>query len=207
MAFEYACFISYRHSQATGVQKTYESFERALNDQVGWYLPNMPVYLDRNRLGGGDFFNKELAFALCSSVCMISLYIPFYFDTDHTYCAREYRAMVDLEKKRLLALPKAARSKGLIIPIVIRGTPPEEITKERQFYTLDLMTPGDLRKAPAIKTLGQIAKDIFDRHEVFRMSGINPCGNCDDFDFPGDGEVMDWLTGISAPSQKLPWRR
>jgi hypothetical protein len=207
MAFEYACFISYRHSYAPGVQRIYESFRQALDDQVGWYLPAMPVYLDTGRLRGGDFFNKELAFALCSSVCMISLYIPYYFDTDNTYCAREYQAMVNLEKRRLLAMPKAAQNKGLIIPIIIRGTPPNEITKERQFYTLDLLTPGDLRKAKSREALERIAKDIFDRHEAFRMSGMDPCNNCDDFDFPDDSEVMEWLTGITAPPQKLPWRR
>ena len=206
MPFDYACFISYRHSRAPGVQKAYESFRDALDDQVGWYLP-MPVYLDTGRLSGGDFFNRELAFALCRSVCMISLYVPYYFDTNHTYCAREYQAMVRLEKQRLRAMPKAAQGKGLIIPIVIRGTPPDEITKERQTETFERLAPDALRKAESRQALERIAKNIFDRHEAFRIYGMDPCNSCEDFSFPDDGEVMEWLTGITAPPQKLPWRQ
>jgi hypothetical protein len=205
MPFEHACFISYRHSRVPGVQKTYETFRDALDNQVGLYLP-IRVYLDTGRISGGDFFNKELAFALCRSVCMISLYVPYYFDTNQTYCAREYQAMVRLEKQRLLAMPKDAQGKGLIIPIVIRGTPPDEITKERQTETLELLAPGDLRKTESRQALDRIAKNIFYRHEAFRMYGTDPCGSCEDFDFPNDGEVMEWLTGITAPPQKLPWR-
>lgn len=205
MPFEHACFISYRHSRVPGVQKTYETFRDALDNQVGLYLP-IRVYLDTGRISGGDFFNKELAFALCRSICMISLYVPYYFDTNHTYCAREYQAMVRLEKQRLLAMPKDAQGKGLIIPIVIRGTPPDEITKERQTETLELLAPGDLRKTESRQALDRIAKNIFYRHEAFRMYGTDPCGSCEDFDFPNDGEVMEWLTGITAPPQKLPWR-
>jgi len=206
MAFEYACFISYRHSSDPRVQKIYESFQRELAVQVGLYLP-MQVYLDTSRLRGGDFFNKELASALCNSICMISLYIPYYFDANNTYTAREYQGMVNLEKQRLPSMPQAAQSKGLIIPIVIRGTLPDEITKERQFYKLDLMAPGDLRKPDSVKALNQIAEDIYYRHEAFRMAGIDPCSHCEDFEFPTDNDVIDWLTDITAPPQRLPWRR
>lgn len=205
MAFKYACFISYRHSPDPGVQRLYQSFQRELASQVALYLP-IEVYLDTERLRGGDFFNKELAFALCRSVCMISLYIPYYFDTSHPYTAREYQAMVNLEKQRLSCMPTTAQRKGLIIPVVIRGTPPDEITKEREFYTLDLLTPVDLTRRNTREKLKKVARDIFDRHEAFRMAGIDPCNHCEDFDFPGDSDVMEWLTGVTAPPQGLPWR-
>lgn len=205
MAFKYSCFISYRHGPVPGVQKIYESFWEELAVQVGMYLP-LRVYLDRDRLRGGDFFNRELASALCNSVCMISLFNPYYFDVTHTYPAREYQAMVSLERQRLASMPASARAKGLIIPIVMRGTLPEEITKERQFYELNLMTPRDLKKDESREVLGKIAEDIYHRHEEFRQAGWDPCRYCDGFDFPRDSEIKDWLEGITAPPPRLPWR-
>jgi hypothetical protein len=132
MGFNNACFISYRHGLEPGTQDFYEAFRQELAHQVDFYLPGMPVYLDTERLRGGDFYNSDLARALCSSVCMVSLYIPTYFDLQHTYTAREYRAMVDLEQQRLPLIP-AVDWKGLIIPIILRGSPPEEIRGERHY--------------------------------------------------------------------------
>jgi hypothetical protein len=205
MMFHYACFISYRHGHEPGVQEFYESFRRELAVQVELYMPGMQVYLDTNRLRGGDFFNKELAFALCSSVCMISLFIPYYFDLDNTYTAREYQAMVSLEQQRLSLIPPAAR-KGLIIPIVIRGMLPDEIKSERQYYVLDLLAPGDLKKPKSREALRKVAEDIYYRHEAFRIATRDPCSVCESFEFPSESDVMDWLVGITAPPQRMPWR-
>lgn len=204
MGFRYACFISYRHGPQPGVQKYYELIAKELAVQVGMYV-NLPVYLDTERLRGGDFFNKDLAYALCSSVCMISLYLPYYFDPEHTYTAREYQGMVGLEEKRLSLLPPVHR-KGLIIPIVLRGQLPEEIRNERQYYTLDLLMPGDLKKPKSQAALRRVAEDIYHRHEEFRISGADPCGPCATFEFPSENEIMDWLTGITAPPQGMPFR-
>ena len=205
MAFEYACFISYRHGHEPGVQRFYESFRSELAVQVEFYLPGMQVYLDTDRLRGGDFFNNDLALALCNSVCMISLFNPYYFDVKNTYTAREYRAMVNLEQRRLSLLPPPDR-KGLIIPIVIRGTLPEEIRNERQYYTLELLAPGDLKKPKSREALRKVAEDIYYRHEAFRVAKEDPSAPCDGFDFPSESDVMDWLTGITAPPLKMPWR-
>jgi hypothetical protein len=100
--FRYACLISYRHGHQPGTQRFYEAFRRELAIQVDFYLPGMDVYLDTNRVRGGDFFNRELASVLCSSVCMVMLFNPLYFDASNSYAAREYRAMVALEQQRLI---------------------------------------------------------------------------------------------------------
>jgi hypothetical protein len=205
MAFEYACFISYRHGYEPGVQRFYESFRSELAVQVELYLPGMRVYLDTNRLRGGDFINNELALALCNSVCMISLFNPHYFDVENTYTAREYCAMVNLEQHRLPLLPPTNR-KGLIIPIIIRGTLPEEIKNERQYYTLDLLAPGDLKKQKSREALRRVAEDIYYRYEAFRVAKEDPSTLCDGFEFPSENEIMDWLNGITAPPLKMPWR-
>lgn len=193
---------------AAGVERLYDAFEKALAVQVGLYLPSLAVYRDRNRLSGGDFFNRELAHALCSSVCMVMLFNPSYFDPAHSYCAREYQAMVALEQARLALLPEDQRRQGLIIPIVIRGRPPEEVTKERQFYSMedDLLGPHDFRRRGIQEKLRRIADDIYRRHESFRRIGVDPCGLCDGFDFPNEADVKDWLDGVTAPPVGVPWR-
>ncbi len=205
MSFEYACFISYRHGLSPGYQKIYESFRRQLAVQVELYLPGMQVYFDTDRLRGGDFFNRALALALCRSVCMISLFNPYYFDPRHPYTAREYQAMVSLERQRLPLLPNGSW-KGLIIPVVLRGTLPEVISNERQYYELDLLAPDDWKKRKFLKELRKIAKDIYVRHEAFRIAGVDPCRPCDGFEFPSEADILEWLTGITAPPLRMPNR-
>jgi hypothetical protein len=203
--FRYACFISYRHGHQPGTQRFYEAFRRELAIQVDFYLPGMDVYLDTNRVRGGDFFNRELASALCSSVCMVMLFNPLYFDASNSYAAREYRAMVALEQQRLALLP-AAGSRGLIIPIVIRGSLPDAIKGERHFYSMDYVAAEDLRTQRARKALKLVADDIYQRHKAFRSALGDPFAMCKDFEFPSEGDIMEWLDGVTAPSAKIPWR-
>ena len=68
------------------------------------FLVDKPPYLDRDRLKGGEFYNEALASNLCKSACLVVLYTPVYFSLDHMYCAREYRAMeqIELARQRLL---------------------------------------------------------------------------------------------------------
>jgi hypothetical protein len=208
MPFRYACFISYRHGQLPGIQQLYTAFEEELAQQIGLYLPNLGVYLDRSRLRGGDFFNQELANALCSSVCMVMLFNPSYFDPIHTYCAREYRAMLALEQARFALLPNNLPQKGLIIPIVVRGRLPEEVAGERHYYSMDddLLAARDFRKQRIRQKLRRIADDIYHRYEMFRAAGVDPGGLCDSFDFPTEDDVQDWLNGVIAPPSPMPFR-
>jgi hypothetical protein len=205
MGFENACFISYRHGLEPGTQKFYEAFRKQLARQVDFYLPGMPVYLDTERLNGGDFYNTDLAHALCSSVCMVSLYIPTYFDLQNTYTAREYRAMVDLEQRRLCLIPPEDWT-GLIIPIILRGAPPVEISGERQYYSLNLLEPDDWLKRKSLRTLKQVAEDIYKRYNAFQHAAADPCGPCVGFQLPSEDAIRDWLTGVTAPPRKLPNR-
>jgi hypothetical protein len=208
MAFRYACFVSYRHGRQPGTQNLYDAFEQELAQQVELYLPHLGVYRDRSRMRGGDFFNQELASALCASVCMVMLFNPSYFDLTHSYCAREYKAMVALERARLALLPERVPAKGLIIPVIIRGRLPDEIIRERQYYSMedDLLAARDFHKQRTRQKLRQIAEDIYTRHEIFRMTSVDPFGLCDDFRFPGETEVREWLTSITSPPLGMPWR-
>lgn len=204
--FRYACFISYRHGGQPATQRFYEAFRRELAAQVDLWLPGMDVYLDSERVRGGDFFNRELASALCSSVCMVMLFNPRYFDTSNPYAAREYRAMVALEQQRLSLLPAAGIGRGLIIPIVIRGTLPDAISGQRHAYSMDYVAAEDLRTSRARQALKRVAEDIYNRHEAFRSAVGDPFAVCEDFEFPSESDIWEWLAGLTAPSSKIPWR-
>jgi hypothetical protein len=98
--FKYSCFISYRHGQGYIKQRFIEELHRALADELE-LLRGQPVYVDKDRLQGGDFYNEALARSVYESATQIIVYQPDYFDLSHPYCAREYRAMRSLESERL----------------------------------------------------------------------------------------------------------
>jgi hypothetical protein len=91
--FQYSCFISYRHGQGDIKQRFIEEFHRALTAELE-LLRNERAFVDMERLKGGDFYNEALARALYESATLVLIYQPNYFDTQHPYCAREYRGCV-----------------------------------------------------------------------------------------------------------------
>src|SRR5262245_13808013 len=99
MAINYACFISYRHGQSQLSERIISDLATALSNELSLYT-SKKVYVDRERLKGGDFYNEHLARALCESACMIMVFTPTYFDEQSTFCAREFKAMEFLEAKR-----------------------------------------------------------------------------------------------------------
>src|SRR5690349_8199636 len=100
MPFKYSCFVSYCHGKEDLVKTFIRELKTALKQYLDAYLDE-EVYIDEDRLQGGDFYNEKLAEAICQSVCMIVVYTPKY--ERHPYCLREYAAMEELELKRLQA--------------------------------------------------------------------------------------------------------
>ena len=207
MPLQYSCFISYRHSQDDIVQDLVTS----LGTELGRWL-DMEVYVDKGRLKGGDFFNNELAKALCESVCLIVVYTPTYFSKHHSYCAREYRAMEQLEEQRLhtLGLPQN-KQHGLIIPIVYRSDKklPESIKNERQYYLFEafqISGRDNLENPEYAEKIKEIAEYIEERCEELRVVEEEVCASCDTFDFPAEHDISDWLESMLPPQPKLPGR-
>ena len=83
MPIKYACFISYRHGQRKLAERIINDLTEALASELEAWLEE-EMYVDRERLKGGDFYNEALAKALCESVCMIMIFTPTYFSADHT---------------------------------------------------------------------------------------------------------------------------
>jgi len=203
MPFQYSCFISYRHAnyKAPYIEWIVEALKEELDQWV-----DQGVYQDTD-LRGGMLFNPELASALCHSVCMISLYSPKYFRRDHTYCAREYMAMVELEqhRRKFLTDPKE-QSKGLVIFVAVRGFNliPSEIRKERECYNFEPYTmKGNMRRNPKFKEqVRNIGEYIFERCKAFDSvaSQHDLCEGCHGFNLPSEDKIQSLLDSL------MPWK-
>jgi hypothetical protein len=208
MPLQYSCFISYRHTKQ---EKIVRELVTSLKAELSLWL-DMDVFLDEERLKGGDFFNPSLAQALCESVCLIVVYTPNYFSGQKTYCAREYRAMEELEQIRFKKLGTVENPKhGLIIPLVYRGNKslPEVVRSKRQCYSFqDFQIYGkdNLENPEYAAKIMEIAEYISDRCEELRVVEDEICSCCDTFEIPSDEAISKWLEDILPSQQKLPSR-
>ncbi len=211
MPLQYSCFISYRHTQDDITQRLGSHLKREISRML-----DMEVYVDQERLQGGDFFNNKLARALCESVCLVVVYTPTYFSQRHTYCAREYKAMELLEEKRLRALRRSGLPKnhghGLIIPIVYRGKKelPESIKSNRQCHVFEdyqISGTDNLENPEYLKEITEIAEYIKARHHELRKVEKDICKFCDVMGFPTEADISDWLESMLTPKLTFPGRR
>jgi len=208
MTLRFSCFISYRHTQEDIVQELVSSLETELSRWL-----DLDVYVDRERLKGGQFFNSELAKALCESVCLIVVYTPTYFSKQNSYCAREYKAMEILEDERLLylGLPRNKR-RGFIIPIVYRGDKklPTTIKNERHYHLFEpfqISGRDTLDNPEYAEKIKDIAEYIEERCAELRLVEDDICACCDTFSFPEESEISDWLENMLPPKPELPGRK
>ncbi|MCL4273068.1 MAG: hypothetical protein KJZ77_04295 [Anaerolineales bacterium] len=187
-------------------------FHASLDRELRHWTP-LPIFRDETRLNGGDFFNRELALALCESACMVMIYTPTYFDKDKTYCAREYKAMEILETRRLEQLGYERNYQhGLIIPVVYRGIDifPTYVSGVRNYYKFDrfhVYGKSYLRNNTYQDSIRQIAKYIFERCNELNALDLDPCDICGSFELPSSEDVHGWLLPLLPPSPVFPGRR
>jgi TIR domain len=203
MPFEYSCFLSYRTGKYTLIQNIVSDLFARLSGEIEMFLEE-PVYRDSERLQGGDFFNQQLAAALCQSVCMIAVYTPRYFSKTNPYCAQEYHAMELIENQRLNSLPAPQRKYGLIIPVVISGldTLPEEIKKNRVYYDFSEFRQADVgitKPRAYYEGLRTIAEYIAGRHTALSKLANDPCDGCDASSFPEVEVTKEWMKKFEPP--------
>ena len=208
MPIKYSCFISYRSPSAELARDFHSSLDRELR-----HWTPLPIYRDETRLRGGDFFNRELALALCESACMVMIYTPTYFDQLSTYCAREYKAMEILEARRLEQLGYERNYQhGLIIPVVYRGVDifPRYVSSIRNYYKFDsfhICGKSYLRNNQYQDLIKQIAKYIYDRCNELNALDEDPCEICGSFEIPPTNEIHGWLSPLLPPKPIFPGRR
>ena len=86
MALSNACFISFRHGERGLTQRFVREFYDGLAGELEAQLGReVGVFLDQQRLQGGDFFNEQIARDLCASSCFVMIYTPAYFSLTHSY--------------------------------------------------------------------------------------------------------------------------
>ncbi|HJQ71634.1 MAG TPA: toll/interleukin-1 receptor domain-containing protein [Blastocatellia bacterium] len=211
MPIEYSCFISYPHGKGKALEAFIKEFVAALSDEID-VQTRKEIWVDYKRLEGGFRFNEKIAADLCKAACMITIYTPLYFDREHTYCAREFKAMERLEKERRRKLEdRMDPSVGLIIPIVLRGWDdfPKTIRDERQVYNFEEIDLADselkLRRlfAPKFKEMARyIIKCCKTLETLSEQLKVDICGGCGGFALPSDLEAQQFiesLTGREVP--------
>ena len=186
-------------------------FEKSLNLELR-HLTDLPIYRDKRRLNGGDFFDRELALALCESACMVMIYTPTYFNKEFLYCAREFKAMeiLEVERLRLLGYERNYQH-GFIIPVIYRGFDvfPPYIGKSRQCHKFDsfhICTKAYLRNNRFLEGIKQIAEYIFARCRELNALEIDPCQSCGAFEIPDREETLRWITPLLPPKPVFPGR-
>jgi len=215
MAFQYACFVSYRrHEQSQVAERFISDLCNALRNELAMQMDE-DLYVDRERMRIGTLFNEALAGALCRSVCMVIVYTPTYFSRQHLYCAREYKAMEGIEQSRLAHLSdRDRRDHGLILPVVLRGmnSLPQELRSRKHCYDFERfsLTSRELARNKAFETkVREMAEVILQRKRLLDAVGTDMTCDCDRFLFPSEDLVGPWVDQIWSPAPaaaQLPFR-
>src|SRR6185436_8894624 len=173
-------------------------FKERLEGELSNFIPlNKLVYLDFERNKVANDFNVNIARALCKSLCMIMIYNPVYFDETHTYCAREFKAMEELEGIRLKQLGNEFSHLKHIVPIILKGEKqlPGYISNSRQCIKEFLDAPDDISFSKKIyhQAIIKIGDSVNDIYQAYRKKGINVWENCNDFKLPDEGNTKIWM--------------
>lgn len=207
MPFRYSCFISYRRSGQTIVDRFVRDLREALSVELAPLL-DLEVFDDTRSISGGEPWEEAIAEALCRSVVMIVVFTPTYLSESHTHGARELQAMLRLEAQRLQAVGHAGQ-KGMIIPVVLRGPDllPNEL-RERQGYNFDRFMTGDTKiyRSPGFhRSMREMASFIYEWHEVLRAAPDDLCADCNQFRLPSAEDVRPWLAALATSKPLLPF--
>jgi hypothetical protein len=210
MPFAYSCFVSYRHMEFEPGRSSIRRVVDALKGQLEYSAP-LPVYLDQERLRGGQFYQEALAKQICESACMVVLYWPTYFSAQHTFCSREFKLMERLEKDRLSLLPERERINGLIIVLALADFDrlPTEIRAKRLCYDFEpYMLSRSLERHPAFLTnMRDIRRYIAERCNVLDfVPPPDPTVDCPQCRLPDTQTILPWLQQVLHPGIPYPTR-
>ena len=203
-SFRYSCFISYSHGEEDLVRGFVEQFKAALKGELE-PLVDRPLFIDEG-LRAGDLWERELAIALCESVCMVVIYSPVY--ERRPYCGREFEAMVQLEQRRRQLLPINSPPLGLIIPVVLRGFKqlPPRIAQQRQALDFSHFTLADeqMKRNPGFAPrIREVAERIQAHFLTLEALEAQACEDCGQFSLPPADQVQPWRGPSVTPWQPV----
>lgn len=209
MTFKHACFISYPHSKSerpTEMEQFVHELKELLENQFAPFLDE-DVVIDKELLAGGDRFNETLPQAICKSLCMVVVYAPIY--EKRTFCLQEYRAMEDLEIKRLKLAEKSKPGEcGMIIPIIYRGAKddlPADIKNNihyLDFSEYTLASPKIGKNREYVAHIRRLAEKIHKLHRLFE--NLEPCKDCDEFALPDANNVQPFRSSGNPKANPFP---
>lgn len=195
--FRYACYISFPTPADELVWEAAQDIRNCLRKELGAAIADNVIYMDNDRIQN----DLEAAAALCESACMLMVYTQRYFDARHPFCAREFRAMQLLENIRLRALGiDLSEQHSLIVPVALRGTNsiPHAISAQRRVYNFEshyVVEASVRNRNKEFKTsVKQIADHVANHWYLLQDKIPNPCGNCPEFRFPAEQDILDILT-------------
>ena len=202
MSSQYSCFVSYRHTTGYKGKNYTERIVEDLKAELELRIAR-EVYRDVERLKGAEFYKEALASAICRSVCMVVLFWPGYFSSEHTFCAREFKAMEDLEKRRLALLPEEERDKSLIIVLALRGFDqiPQEIKGIRlcKDFEAHTMKYNMRSNAGFQRDIFEIGAYIAERVRAFQRFCPDVFTGCESFALPPEQHILPWLQQVEHP--------
>lgn len=128
--FEYALFVSYRHSrqEQNGLVSAFareltDALERIIDtylfEDIGRERNTHQVFLDEKVIPGGNWIIREISEGLYRSVCWVFIFTRNYLGGS-LYCASELKGMTDIQRHRRNALGPGFQT-NLIIPVLLRG--------------------------------------------------------------------------------------
>ncbi len=204
MAFDFCCFISYPHGQDDVLVPFVKDFVEGLSKEVK-SQSRTPIWIDYQYLKGGSRIDGKIAPSLCKSACMIVFYTPLYFDAEHTYCARELRAMEKLEEARLAHLKD--KGDGLIITVILRGAKkfPKALEAKRKYYRfddIDLSDPADKIQVRYASKIREIAEYILERYDSLVEVAGDIKQDCDQFCLPSEEETREYIAKLLGRKEK-----
>jgi hypothetical protein len=130
---------------------------------------------------------------------MILFYTPLYFDTEHTYCARELKAMQDLEERRLQTLKD--KGKGLIIPVILRGVKrfPPSLKETRKYWDFTkklLNKPDDKIQEMYAQEISEIAEYILDQCDLLEQDTKQLPHDCEAYRLPSSEDAKTFVETV-----------
>ncbi len=122
MAFEYSCFISYRHNINEAL--FYNNLRDIIQSEAMLATNKNKLFFDENSIRYGEEWDDKIYDGVSSSFFFIPIYYPNYLHTDNIWCARELMHALRVQEVILSKLTADEKKKFFyIIPFIYRGKP------------------------------------------------------------------------------------
>ena len=198
--FKYHCFISWAHTINPDMTECATRLEDAIKGQLALSINDPQVFRDQTNIKGGANWRQKLREALCTSISMVAVIAPIYFDPDHKWCGLEWAAMARLSDRRL-----PGEDFGSIIPVMVQvSNPLPAALADIQYVDFSKVRTSGRRYYRTLEYRQKVI-EIVERIEEIAMAldRHQSRANCDNFRIPRQSAFLDY----EAPSQPFPLTR